>query len=96
MKDGEYKFDFNKLRQAHQWCLDKACKAIDERVKYVIIANTNTSPREYSNYCEYAEKNGYVIREIVLTNPQGSVNIHNVPDDVLTKQANRLRNNLKL
>jgi predicted kinase len=94
--DGEYKFDFTKLDQAHKWCRDKAKQAMDVETKMVIIANTNTSRRDYKDYVSYAEKRGYVIRELVLTNPQRSKNVHNVPADVLVKQENRLRMNLQL
>jgi predicted kinase len=95
-KDGEYLFDASKLGQAHEYCKEKAEAAMKENVGLVIIANTNTSEWEYKPYVQIAEENGYNIVSLVIENLHGNKNVHGVPDEVLEKQKNKLKNSIKL
>lgn len=58
MVDGEYKFDFNKIGDAHGACLRKFNKAISEatypKIDYLIVDNTSTTPIECAPYVALA------------------------------------------
>jgi predicted kinase len=95
LKDGEYKFDANKLGQAHQDCLNR----VESHMKNeddIIIHNTNTSLKEINPYLELAIKYNYKIFSIIIENRHGGQNIHGVPTETLQKQEQRLRNSIKL
>lgn len=58
MKDGEYKFDFRLIGEAHAACTRKFVKAIYEstypQVDYIIVDNTSTTPIECQTYVQLA------------------------------------------
>lgn len=51
---GQYNFDPSKLGQAHQFCYEKATKALQEG-KNVIIDNTNAKAKDRGKYLKLAE-----------------------------------------
>ena len=57
-KDGEYKFDGEALSSAHQFCFDRAVKAMEEGHS-VIIDNTNSRKSEYKKYLKEASLKGF-------------------------------------
>jgi len=62
--DGEYRFESDRLKEAHEWCQNKARKALKEG-KTVIIDNCNVLRAHMQPYEEMAEN-----AEIVyLTSP---------------------------
>jgi predicted kinase len=75
-KDGEYKFDRSKLKQAHLWCQEKALSALKEG-RDVVVANTFIRRWEIEPYISM----GYPFSIITV---EGSYkNIHNVPQNVV-------------
>lgn len=96
MKDGEYNFDASKLGAAHDWCKRLAIQAMDDATDLVIIANTNTKPKEWRPYRDAAKRRGYKVFSIVMQNIEDTKNIHGVPDEVLDRQAFNIVNNIKL
>jgi len=93
---GEYKFAPNKLGIAHSKCFEKFCKACDAETETVVLANTNTTAKEYSKYQTYAEEHGYKVFFLVVEKRHDGVNDHDVPEDKIAEMATRLLGNIKL
>jgi predicted kinase len=91
MRDGEYKFDFNHLAEAHDWCRTRVREYL-ERDYHVIVSNTFTTQKEMRPYFEMAKELG--IRPQVILCQGNFGNIHNVPVDTLAKMANRFQYDL--
>ena len=94
MKDGEYKFDMFKLKEAHKWCQDSVNTAMilnttADLNKTIVVSNTFTQEWEMKPYFELAEVHGYKVFSIIIENIHGGTNEHNVPDEVLTKMRER-------
>ena len=86
MIDGEYKFDVNKLRQAHEWCQDQTCLWLSKGFT-VVVSNTFTTIKELRPYFDIAKDLGIVPNVIVA---QGNFkNEHNVPEETLAKMRDR-------
>ena len=94
MKDGEYKFDMTKIKDAHKWCQDSVNTAMILNNtaglnKTIIVSNTFTQEWEMKPYFEMADLHGYKVFSIIVENRHGGVNEHNVPEEVLTNMKNR-------
>ena len=89
MKDGEYKFDFTKLKEAHNWCAIQTQKAMVDDEAKIIVSNTFTQEWEMQLYYELAERHGYRVHSLIVENRHGGVNIHGVPEDKLEQMKNR-------
>ena len=94
MKDGEYKFDMTKIKDAHKWCQDSVNTAMIMNNtaglnKTIIVSNTFTQEWEMKPYFEMADLHGYKVFSIIVENRHGGVNEHNVPEEVLTNMKNR-------
>lgn len=96
MIDGNYVFDINKLGYCHRQCQEKFAKAISEQQSPIVVANTNTTPRDWKFYDETAKASGYLVFHLVIENRHNGTDIHNVPASTLQKQEQNIRNNLKL
>lgn len=96
MVNGNYVFDVNKLGFCHRLCQEKFAVAIAERQSPIVVANTNTTPKDWKFYDETAKENGYIVFHLVVENRHGGKDAHNVPVTTLEKQAQNIRNNLKL
>lgn len=96
MVNGEYMFDPTKLSQAHQNCQKKFVDSCKNNVSQIIVANTNTSEKEFSFYEETAVKFGYIVFFVVIENRHGNIDIHGVPFEVRKNQCNRLVSSIKL
>ena len=68
-EQGEYKFDFNKIRHAHEWNQRCAEEAMKEGRSPLAIDNTNLTPKERNPYVEMAIKYGYVWQVIKPDSP---------------------------
>lgn len=95
--DGEYKFDSRKLGDAHSYCQSKFVDAlIDNAVDVVVVANTNTTERDFSFYQTNGKAHGADVFFLVIENRHDNKDIHNVPDESLKIQEQRIKNSLKL
>ena len=99
MKDGEYKFDMFKLKEAHKWCQDSVYSAMILNHtaglnNVIVVSNTFTQEWEMKPYFEMADQHDYKVFSIVVENRHGGVNEHNVPEEVLTSMRNRFEINL--
>jgi len=89
IKDGEYKFDYTKIKDAHNDCKRKVHKAMHpslfRRLFYntVVVSNTFTQEWEMRFYEIIARKYGYIVFHVVVENRHGGVNEHGVPDNKL-------------
>ena len=89
MVDGEYKFDINKIKEAHRWCKEQ-CQSYMQREKpKVIVSNTFTQEWEMEDYYELAKTYGYKVTSVIVENRHGGENIHNVPAPTLGNMRNR-------
>jgi len=86
MKDGVYTFERERLKEAHQWCLDEAERLL-KRGFSPVVSNTFTTLRELRPYFELAKKFDVVPTVILCQNAFGS--IHDVPQDVYDAMSER-------
>lgn len=89
MNDGEYKFDFSKIKEAHQWCQESTREAMVSGSPKVSVSNTFTQEWEMKPYYEMAEKYGYTVFSVIVENRHGGKNIHGVPDATLDSMRKR-------
>lgn len=96
-KGGGYDFDPSKLGDAHRECQNNfECALRDPSVKNIIVSNTNTKPSDYQYYFDTAKKYGVKVISLVIERRHEGKNVHNVPDFVLQRQHDSLKNDLKL
>lgn len=93
-KDGEYKFDPTKLKDAHQWCRDTVEQHMKNNIKYqfypeIVVSNTFTQEWEMQPYIDLANKYGYKIFSLIVENRHGNKSVHNVPDETIQKMIDR-------
>ena len=89
IKDGEYKFDPSKLKEAHRWCKEQCESYMGREKPKVIVSNTFTQEWEMDNYLSLAKQYGYRVHTIIVENRHGSESVHNVPDDKLEQMKKR-------
>lgn len=85
-RDGEYKFDSFKLRDAHRWCRESAREAL-EQGESVVVANTFVQVREAQPYMDMAEEFGAILKIVVADGD--FKNIHEVPKSVTENMKER-------
>jgi len=94
---GNYNFDASKLGQAHKACQEKYLELLDSPfIDTIVVSNTNTKESDYKFYLDEAEKRDIMVFSLVLENRHGNKNVHNVPDHVLERQEQNIKNSLKL
>lgn len=94
---GKYNFDPSKLGQAHGECQNKfECALRDKSIKTVLVANTNVKPSDYQYYMDKAAEYGVKVISVVLEKRHDNKSVHGVPDVVLQRQHDALKNDLKL
>lgn len=91
MKNGEYKFDASKLKDAHEWCMSKVnrCMSVDGCFNKIIVSNTFTQEWEMKPYYEMAQEHGYIVFSLIVENRHNGKNIHSVPTEVIDKMESR-------
>ena len=93
-ENGEYKFDVNRIGEAHRWNEERAKKAIQQGVSPIIIDNTNVQAWHAKPYVLEAMNNGYEV-EIAEPNTPWKLdpeelakrNTHEVPLDIIQKMV---------
>ncbi|QIG60615.1 hypothetical protein VPT02_039 [Vibrio phage VPT02] len=96
MFEGKYLFDVNKLHTAHQWCQDQVEGLMVLELHHIIVHNTFTTEKEMKPYFDLAETHGYQVTTLVVENRHGNDSVHDVPEETLTRQRQRLRANIRL
>jgi predicted kinase len=91
MQDGEYRFDANRLREAHEWCQAKTREALAAGCS-VVVSNTFTTVKELRPYFDIAREFGIVPN--VFTAQNEFKNLHNVPEETLARMQARFAWNI--
>ncbi len=89
MNDGEYKFEADKLKLAHNWCKLRVEHSMEDDFQKIAVSNTFTQEWEMRPYFELAKNYGYKVFSVVVENRHGGTNQHGVPEEVLTKMCER-------
>jgi predicted kinase len=95
---GEYKFNPDEIKIAHQWCRDE----VEKRMVYnqdtygldyseIVVSNTFTQEWEMEPYFKLAEKYGYRVFSMIVENRHGGKNTHGVPDEKVEVMKNRFQ-----
>lgn len=93
--NGEYDWKPENLHRSHQWCYNQVLNAVVRGVS-VCVSNTFTTEKELKPYLDLAEQANYDVTCLVVENRHGSSDVHNVPSETKVKQADKLKNSLKL
>lgn len=93
---GTYKFDLSKINEAHQYCKYDVIKSLEENEPIVIVSNTSTTLMEVKNYQDLAEKYGYMFFSLVVENVYNTKDVHSVPQEILDRMKERLKNSIRL
>lgn len=83
MKDGEYQFDFTKLKDAHRWCNTIVGGWMSDGEERIVVSNTFTQEWEMKDYYDWAKDFDYKVFSLIVENRHGGVNEHGVPEDKL-------------
>jgi predicted kinase len=94
MEDEEYKFDINRIKEAHRWCKEQCQSFMVKEKPKVIVSNTFTQEWEMEDYYDLAKRYGYKVTSVIVENRHGGESIHSVPDATLGNMRNRF--NIKL
>lgn len=87
-KNGNYNWDGNKVRRAHEWNQDRTDSAL-QAGHNVIVPNTMTTAKEMRPYLDMAKKHGAKVHVYRAVFP--GKNVHGVPDETLRKMADRFQ-----
>lgn len=88
-RDGKYKFEPSKIKDAHSWCQDEVAFLMKYEHSPIVVSNTFTQEWEMDAYYKMAEEFGYRVTSIITENRHGGKNEHGVPDDKLETMKNR-------
>jgi len=86
-QDGDYAFDFSRLREAHEWCQKQTEEAMGRGEPLVAVHNTFSRRWEAEQYFDLAQKYGYSV--FVVESQSMFGNVHGVPESAI--ETMRLR-----
>ncbi len=89
MIDGEYQYNSNVGRHAHQWCLSQTAYYLNKGIS-VYVANTFINAKEMFPYYELSKDFNIEFNIITMTGIYGSV--HNVPTEVIIRMKESWQN----
>lgn len=89
MKDGEYKFDPNYLKMAHEWCQNMVWGNMKDQTETIVVSNTFTREWEMEPYYEMAERFGYMVFSLIVENRHNGENEHGVPEEKIQQMRDR-------
>jgi len=101
MKNGKYKFDPTKLKEAHNDCKNRVTRRMRETLfnliffRNIVVSNTFTQEWEMEFYFDIAKLYGYKVHTIIVENRHEGVNVHGVPEDKLQVMEDRFQIKLK-
>ena len=86
--DGAYNFDPKQLPAAHSDC--KYWTNLDLSDGYsVVVSNTSTTEKEVQEYKDIAAKHNANFVSLIVENRNGTMSVHDVPEEVLQRQRSR-------
>lgn len=62
----------------------------------IVVSNTFTTEKELKPYIDLAKEYGYNVTTVVVENRNNTDSIHDVPQEIRQRQADRLKNSIKL
>jgi len=89
MKDGEYQFDFTKLKDAHRWCQTMVGSWMSDSEERIVVSNTFTQEWEMKDYYDWAKDFDYKVFSVIVENTHNGDNIHNVPIEKINDMKKR-------
>ena len=90
-EDGEYKFNIDEIKNAHQWCRDMIEGAMKRNLDKIAVSNTFTQEWEMEPYFKLAEEYGYKVFSLIVENRHGGENQHGVPSDKVQVMRDRFQ-----
>ena len=87
-ENGNYKYDPDKIKQAHEWCKYSVFFSLKEGSN-VVVSNTFIQPWELKPYFEFCFEYGIDISVVDLLTEYN--NIHNVPSQVIDRMKRNFR-----
>jgi len=94
--EGNYNWKPENIHKAHNWCQNNIMVVMEAGVENIIVHNTNTSEKEIKPYLDMANIYGYSVTSLIIEKRHDNSNNHNVPEEVVDKMEDRLRNSIKL
>lgn len=94
--EGHYNYKKDEIGNAHAYCKRQFMMALEQKTDLIIVANTSTRESDVNYYRNIAIENRYMCFVLTVENWHDGKNTHNVPDDVLVKMRDQLRNSIKL
>ena len=91
----EYDWSPSKLQEAHLACFEATRVAMCSKAT-VVVSNTFCNEKDLQKYIDLAKEHNYLYTVLVVENRSNTVNIHNVPDKVILRQAAQLKQSIKL
>ena len=95
-RQGDYEFKPEKLGYCHKSCQEDVEGAMHGGLECVIVSNTSTTEKELEFYLDLAQKYDYEVISLVVEKRHDGKNDHEVPEQTLDRQEQRLRGSLKL
>jgi hypothetical protein len=95
-KYGYYKWNPKEVIKAEASSRAKFIKALEDKSKVIVIANTNLIPKRFNFYLDNGKKFGYSVLSLIVENRHEGQNIHNVKPNNLIDQEIALRKNILL
>jgi energy-coupling factor transporter ATP-binding protein EcfA2 len=89
MVQGQYQFQPEKLKQAHEWCRNQVQDWMFLNVPLIVVSNTFTQEWEMEPYFQLGEKFGYRVSSVIVENRHFGQNSHGVPADKLDAMRKR-------
>lgn len=88
VRDGEYKWKGERVREAHAWCQRMTMDAMSSGMD-VVVSNTFTTKKELQPYLYIANNPSYN-RKLEIYKCTGNYgNIHDVPEESIKKMKDR-------
>lgn len=88
VRDGEYRFDPSRLKDAHAYCKRVFEEAVELGVLCVVVDNTNLLAEHAKPYIELARQYSYNV--VICTATGEYPNTHGVPDHAVQRLKNRM------
>jgi predicted kinase len=87
-ENGEYDFNYKKLKYVHEECFKRFSQSLREGINLVICDNTNILISKRRPYKELARKMGYLIQEIYIQSDFN--NVRGIPEETVSKMRLKL------
>jgi predicted kinase len=103
MKDGEYVFDKERLKEAHRWNVDRVEDVLKKDISPVVVDNTNLEPCDIKPYLLLAMEYHY---SLILVEPETpwkydvavlvEKNVHHLGEGVMKKKIKQFKCDITL